>query len=209
MQLDLLADWEDTRFDQSDDQLVAGVDEVGRGSLFGPVVAAAVLLPQATFQVLAEAGVQDSKRLSAQRRPALAQLIQATALDWAVGVASVVEIDRINILQASLLAMKRAVDSLHPAPQLCLIDGNQSVPDLGIPQQTWIKGDQRSLAIASASIVAKVWRDRLIVDLAEQYPQYDLARNKGYGSPAHRQALQQHGASDQHRRSFKTCRELG
>lgn len=184
---------------------VAGVDEVGRGALFGPVVAAAVILPDAAWRELAALGVTDSKRLSSLQRQQLAAQIQAVALDCRIGLASVREIDRLNILQASLLAMRRAIARLHPQPKLCWIDGNQQVPGLMMPQQTIVKGDQKSLSIAAASIVAKVWRDRLIIRLAMKYPGYDLATNKGYGTAKHRLALQQLGITAQHRRSFSPC----
>lgn len=185
--------------------VIAGVDEVGRGALFGPVVAAAVILPEAAIADLTAAGVTDSKLLSATERQALAQQIRATAIDCRIGYASVREIDRLNILQASLLAMKRAIVRLQITPQLCLIDGNQRIPNLPIAQQTLVKGDQRSLEIAAASIVAKVWRDALILRLARKYPQYDLANNKGYGTPSHRRALEQFGTCCQHRQSFSPC----
>lgn len=185
--------------------IVAGVDEVGRGALFGPVVAAAVILSADAASSLAEAGVTDSKLLSAERRLVLATQIRACAVAYRISYASVREIDRLNILQASLLAMKRAVLRLSVTPELCLIDGNQRIPGLALPQQTLVKGDQRSLAIASASILAKVWRDALITRLAAKYPQYHLASNKGYGTPAHRVALQQHGLTNWHRRSFSPC----
>lgn len=185
---------------------VAGVDEVGRGCLFGPVVAAAVILsPEATTELTA-AGVKDSKKLTPKQRCRLAQMIRDMAISWAIAQASVREIDRINILQASLLAMRRAINKLRIQPDLCLIDGNQLVPGLLVPQQTIVKGDSHSLAIASASIVAKVWRDELIVRLATKYPQYDLTNNKGYGTLRHREALQRYGASPQHRQSFSPCR---
>lgn len=185
--------------------IVAGVDEVGRGCLFGPVVAAAVILPDAVLADLALAGVTDSKQLSITQRQRLTIQIKALATDCRIGYASVREIDRLNILQASLLAMKRAILRLKVRPDLCLIDGNQRIPGLEIPQQTLVKGDQASLAIAAASIIAKVWRDELICRLAIRYPQYDLVNNKGYGTPAHRQALQQFGASPYHRISFSPC----
>ncbi|MGP1382398.1 MAG: ribonuclease HII [Thainema sp.] len=188
-----------------DNSLLAGVDEVGRGALFGPVVAAAVILQPCHSQRLMDLGVTDSKKLTPAKREALVEEIKQAAIDCQIGLASVWEIDRINILQASLLAMKRAISRLQPAPDVCLIDGNQLVPNLAIPQEAWIKGDQRSIAIASASILAKVWRDRLIVRLSTRYPHYHLAQNKGYGSAAHRQALLAYGASKQHRRSFKPC----
>jgi ribonuclease HII len=185
--------------------LVAGVDEVGRGALFGPVVAAAVILPEHALPELIAAKIKDSKQLSPKRRTQLAQQICALAIDWKIGFASTAEIDEINILQASLLAMKRAVLKLKVQPALCLVDGNQSIKDLSLPQQTIIKGDERSLAIASASIVAKVWRDDLVLRFASKYPMYDLGKNKGYGSQKHLLALQHHGASRLHRKSFRPC----
>ncbi|OUL26303.1 ribonuclease HII [Nostoc sp. 106C] len=184
---------------------MAGVDEVGRGALFGPVVAAAVILPARAWPELVAAKIQDSKKLSSSRRTQLAQQICALAIDWKIGFASTAEIDRINILQATLLAMKRAVLKLKVQPALCLIDGNQSIKDLLLPQQTIVKGDERSLNIASASIVAKVWRDELVLRLASKYPMYDITRNKGYGSQKHLLALQEYGPSPLHRKSFHPC----
>jgi len=189
-------------------ELIAGVDEVGRGALFGPVVAAAVILEEPAGNDLAGLGVTDSKRLSAPQRQVLVPLIQARACAYAIGWASVREIDRLNILQASLLAMRRAIQRLPVQPALCLVDGNQRIPDLRIDQQTVIKGDQSQVAIAAASILAKVWRDTLIVRLDRRYPGYDLASNKGYGSPRHRAAIAQLGRSPQHRQSFKVAQQL-
>lgn len=190
--------------------IIAGVDEVGRGAWFGPVVAAACILPDDVLEELRALGVRDSKQLSAAKRSQLAVKIQAMAIDCQIGVASVREIDRINILQASLLAMKRAILKLKTIPELCLIDGNQRIPNLVIPttgyayaQQTIIKGDQQSLAIAAASIVAKVWRDELIIRMAVKYPDYDLTNNKGYGTAKHRLGLARCGRSPFHRTSFK------
>ncbi|NER35941.1 MAG: ribonuclease HII [Oscillatoria sp. SIO1A7] len=184
---------------------VAGVDEVGRGALFGPVVAAAAIVPPEATEQLISAGVKDSKKLTQHDRSRLAELILAVASDCKIGIASVREIDRLNILQASLLAMKRAILKLKVKPDLCLIDGNKRIPNLSLPQKTIVKGDNLSLAIASASIVAKVWRDKLIVRLAAKYPHYDLANNKGYGTAKHREALNFYGVSPQHRRSFSPC----
>ncbi|BAZ15526.1 ribonuclease HII/HIII [Calothrix sp. NIES-4071] len=182
----------------------AGVDEVGRGALFGPVVAAAVILPNNALPQLVAAGINDSKKLSVLRRKQLfAQIIACS--DWKIGYASTAEIDQLNILQASLLAMKRAVLKLSVQPDICLIDGNQLVKGLPMPQKTIIKGDSISIAIAAASIVAKVWRDDLILRLATKYPMYDLAQNKGYGSRRHLLALQEYGASRLHRKSFSPC----
>jgi ribonuclease HII len=187
-------------------RLVAGVDEVGRGALFGPVVAAAVILPASALMPLAIAGVKDSKQLSRLQRLKLTQQIQRLALDWRIGYATSSEIDQINILQASLLAMKRAVTKLKVQPDLCLVDGKQTLPNLLIPQRTLIKGDERSLEIAAASVVAKVWRDELVARLAVKYPSYDLVANKGYGTQRHLLALQQYGPSRLHRMSFSPCR---
>lgn len=190
---------------KSPDTLVAGVDEVGRGALFGSVVAASVVLPLSDIPRLIEIGVRDSKKLSAKKRQELTPLIKEVIIDSQIGFASVDEIDRINILQASLLAMKRGVVELKVVPDICLIDGKFSIPNLPLAQKTVIKGDLRSPVIAAASILAKVWRDELIASLADKYPQYDLARNKGYPTSAHRLAIKQHGISDKHRRSFKSC----
>ncbi|MGB3293362.1 MAG: ribonuclease HII [Phormidesmis sp.] len=183
---------------------VAGVDEVGRGALFGPVVAAAVVLPTEAIAPLTAAGVTDSKKLTPTKRQQLDLQIRQLA-HCAVGLASAREIDRINILQASLLAMRRAVGQLSPQPQLCLVDGNQCIPHLPMAQQTVVKGDQHVLAIAAASIVAKVWRDTLIVRLDHRYPGYDLASNKGYGSTKHRAGIARLGICSQHRKSFRSC----
>ncbi|MGF1519672.1 MAG: ribonuclease HII [Nodosilinea sp.] len=183
----------------------AGVDEVGRGCLFGPVVAAAVVLSPQACQQLEAMGVTDSKRLSASRRESLVSPIQTLATDYALGLGTVYDIARLNILHASLLAMHRAVRRLAIAPDLCLIDGNQPIASLDIPQRTVVQGDRIHTEIAAASILAKVWRDRLIVRLDRRYPGYHLARNKGYGSAAHRLALQTLGPTPQHRRSFKGC----
>ncbi|MEM7726612.1 MAG: ribonuclease HII [Cyanobacteria bacterium P01_A01_bin.45] len=185
--------------------MVAGVDEVGRGALFGPVVAAAVILPVESYSELIAAKIKDSKKLSANRRVKLSKQICDLATDWKIGYASSAEIDSINILQASLLAMFRAIDQLNPQPDLCLIDGNQSLKNLHLLQETIVKGDERSLSIAAASIVAKVWRDTLISKLASEYPLYDLESNKGYGSKKHLLALKEYGSSPLHRLSFRPC----
>uniref|UniRef100_A0ACD5GT36 Ribonuclease HII n=1 Tax=Desertifilum tharense IPPAS B-1220 TaxID=1781255 RepID=A0ACD5GT36_9CYAN len=173
------------------------------GTLFESVVAAAAILPETMRPTLVRLGVKDSKQLSGAKRQRLACEIRAIAIDCQVGLATVAEIDELNILQASLLAMRRAVEKLQVKPQLCLIDGNQLIPGLELPQQTIVGGDRENLAIAAASIVAKVWRDRLIVRLSTRYPEYDLAANKGYGTQRHRLALQQYGLSPLHRQSFR------
>jgi ribonuclease HII len=186
-------------------QLIAGVDEVGRGALFGVVVTAAVILPKILPIECENWGVKDSKKLSPQRRERLVPLIQQVAIAYQIGIASVAEIDELNILQATLVAMRRAVTGLAVPPELCLVDGNQLIPHLDFPQQTLVKGEDKSVAIAAASILAKVWRDRLITDLATIYPHYHLAQNKGYGTAAHLRAIEQHGITPEHRQSFSPC----
>jgi ribonuclease HII len=184
-------------------RLLAGVDEVGRGPLAGPVVAAAVILDPG----FAIAGLADSKCLSEKRREQLAGEIRAHALAWALGRAEVEEIDRINILQASLLAMQRAVQALDPQPDYALIDGNRC-PQLGCPAEAVIKGDARIAAISAASIIAKVARDQEMREMDACYPGYGLAGHKGYPSKAHLEALQRLGVTPIHRRSFGPVRRL-
>ena len=176
--------------------IVAGVDEAGRGPLAGPVVAAAVILdPNAMPE-----GLADSKTLSEKKREALAPLIREMAT-VGVGEASVEEIDQLNILQASLLAMRRAVAALPRQPDVCLVDGNQD-PRLACRAEMIVKGDARSLSIAAASIIAKTVRDEMMRKLDEKFPGYGWAKNKGYGSKAHRDALVEIGATPHHRKSF-------
>jgi ribonuclease HII len=182
--------------------LIAGVDEVGRGALFGVVVAAAVILPKTRLLELRDLGVKDSKKLSLTRREQLVSHIEEIATATQISMASVAEIDELNILQASLLAMKRSILGLTITPELCLIDGNKQIPNFDLPQQTLIKGEDKSISIAAASILAKVWRDRLMTDLDPIYPHYDLAQNKGYGTAKHLRAIEQYGICIEHRRSF-------
>lgn len=178
-------------------ELVAGVDEAGRGPLAGPVVAAAVILdPARTI-----AGLMDSKALSAARREQLFDLIQARALAWHVAQASREEIDQINILQATLLAMRRAVQGLRPQPGRVLVDGNR-LPVLAVPAEAIVKGDAKVAAISAASILAKVTRDRWCLQLHARWPQYGFDQHKGYGTAQHLAALADHGACPEHRRSF-------
>jgi ribonuclease HII len=182
---------------------VAGVDEVGRGPLAGPVMAAAVILDPA---VIPE-GLDDSKKLSIKQREAVFPTIMASAI-VGVGEASVEEIDEINILQASLLAMRRAVEALPCVPDHVLVDGRTLPQGLAMPCSGVIGGDGQSLSIAAASIVAKVLRDRLMVDLAQQHPGYGWETNMGYGSKSHIAALQDLGATPHHRRSFKPVHNI-
>ncbi|MBK7564471.1 MAG: ribonuclease HII [Propionivibrio sp.] len=188
---------------QPTEGLVCGVDEAGRGPLAGPVVAAAVILdPACPIE-----GLDDSKKLSAKRREALAIKIRAKALAWAVAEASVEEIDRINILQASLLAMRRAVDALGIQPSSALIDGNRC-PQLPCPAQAIVGGDGKVASIAAASILAKTSRDAGMLELHAIYPQYGFDRHKGYPTPAHLKTLREHGASAVHRRSYAPVAQL-
>jgi ribonuclease HII len=177
--------------------LVAGVDEAGRGPLAGPVVAAAVILDDLHPIV----GLADSKKLTAARREALFDEIRAKALCCSIAEASVEEIDRLNILQATLLAMRRAVLGLRLKPKMVLVDGNR-LPTLDMPAEAIIKGDALVPAISAASILAKVHRDRWCVQVDEIYPQYGFAGHKGYGTAVHMAALREHGACIHHRRSF-------
>ncbi|ANT59898.1 MULTISPECIES: ribonuclease HII [Roseobacteraceae] len=176
---------------------VAGVDEVGRGPLAGPVVAAAVILDPA----LIPAGLNDSKKLTLKRREALEPIIRAQAM-VGLGVASVEEIDEINILQATYLAMRRAVAALPQKPDHLLIDGNRLPTDLPCPATPVVKGDGKSVSISAASIIAKTWRDALMRDLAQHHPGYGWETNAGYGSKSHMQALRDFGVTPHHRRSF-------
>ena len=177
--------------------LVCGVDEAGRGPLAGPVVAAAVILDPAR----PIAGLNDSKKLSAKKRVALAGLIRERALAWSVAEASVEEIDQLNILHASMLAMQRAVAALQVTPERALIDGNRC-PSLAIPAEAVVQGDAKVAAIAAASILAKTVRDEGMLVLHAQYPHYGFDRHMGYPTAAHCAALAAHGVSPVHRRSF-------
>jgi len=182
---------------KKNNQIVAGVDEAGRGPLAGPVVAAAVILNPAK----PIPGLKDSKQLTEKKREYLFQQIQEQALAWAIGQATVEEIDQINILQASLLAMQRAVAALQITPDLALIDGNRC-PELACETKAIVSGDQLEPAISAASILAKVTRDREMQILHVQFPQYGFAKHKGYPTEAHLTALNTHGPCHWHRRSF-------
>ena len=177
--------------------LMAGVDEAGRGPLMGPVVAAAVILDD--FNPIT--GLADSKKLTPLRRDKLYDEIRAKALCCSIAIATAQEIDALNILQATMLAMKRAVEGLRLRPHKVLVDGNR-LPTLGMLAEAIVKGDALVPAISAASILAKVYRDRWCADYDLQYPQYGFASHKGYGTAAHLAALREHGACPQHRRSF-------
>lgn len=184
-------------------QRIAGVDEVGRGPLAGAVIAAAVILdPQKPI-----AGLTDSKKLSAKRRDSLDQQIRESALAWSIARAEVEEIDRINILHASLLAMKRAVESLSITPDHVKIDGNRC-PVLNYSMEAIVKGDLTVPEISAASIIAKVARDREMIEFDEIYPEYGFASHKGYPTKQHREAIIQHGVLPIHRRSFGPVKKL-
>ena len=181
------------------DIVEAGCDEAGRGCLAGPVFAAAVILPP-DFECEA---LNDSKQLTEKQRYALRPVIEREALAWAVGVVSNSEIDRINILKASFLAMHRAVEQLKTVPQHLLIDGNRFTPYEGIPHTCVIKGDGKYLSIAAASVLAKTYRDDFMLEIHEKYPAYRWDKNKGYPTVEHRGALMRHGATPHHRMSFQ------
>ncbi|GAA5158993.1 ribonuclease HII [Viridibacterium curvum] len=183
--------------------LIAGADEAGRGPLCGPVVAAAVILDPAR----PIAGLADSKKLSEAARDRLAPLIQRDALAWAIAEASVEEIDRLNILHASMLAMRRAIEALSVVPNEALIDGNRIPPGLRMPARAIVKGDAKEPAISAASILAKTHRDALLVALDRDYPEYGFAQHKGYPTAAHLEVLARLGATPHHRRSFAPVRE--
>ena len=183
--------------------LLAGVDEAGRGPLAGPVVAAAVILDD----LLPIKGLKDSKVLTPRRRELLFDEIRAKALCCSIAQASVEEIDALNILQATLLAMQRAVDGLRLRPHKVLVDGNR-LPVLKVPAEAIVKGDSKVRAISAASILAKVHRDRLCLELHALHPQYGFDGHKGYPTPAHLAALRAHGACPQHRRSFAPVRDV-
>jgi ribonuclease HII len=176
---------------------VCGIDEAGRGPLAGAVVAAAVILDPAR----PIAGLNDSKKLTAHRREILAACIRERALAWHIAEASVAEIDRLNILQATLLAMRRAVAGLSCKPVGAVVDGNRC-PELAVPVQAIVKGDGKIAAIAAASILAKTARDAMMRDLHHRYPQYGFDRHMGYPTPAHLEALRLHGICPEHRKSF-------
>lgn len=176
---------------------VCGVDEAGRGPLAGPVYAAAVILPTG----LQIPGLNDSKKLSEKKREELFEIITKNAVSYSVGIATEREIDEINILNATFLAMKRAVDGLEICPDYAIIDGNRE-PHTGIFEETVVKGDGKVMSVAAASILAKVSRDRFMLEMAKKYPQYQFEKHKGYGTKLHYEMISQYGVSPIHRRSF-------
>ena len=194
------------------DVIEAGCDEAGRGCLAGPVFAAAVILPQSSTPNSQLSALNDSKQLSEKKRYALREVIEREALAWAVGIVSNEEIDKINILRASILAMHRALDSLKVRPEEIIIDGNRftpytpPLPDGGrgepLPYTTIVKGDGKYMSIAAASILAKTYRDDCMKKLHKEYPAYHWDSNKGYPAPAHRQAIREHGPTPYHRMTF-------
>lgn len=179
-------------------EIVCGVDEAGRGPLAGPVYAAAVILPK---NHIVE-GVNDSKKLSEKKRELLFDRIINECVCWSVGTASEKEIDEINILQATFLAMKRAVDGLEIVPQLALVDGNKAPSLDATDVETIVKGDAKSASIACASIIAKVSRDRYMLEMAKKYPQYQFEKHKGYGTKLHYEMIEKYGICDIHRKTF-------
>ena len=178
-------------------EIICGVDEAGRGPLAGPVCAAAVILPKG----LEIPGLTDSKKLTDKKRRELFPVIKEQAIAYGIGLASHDEIDEINILQATFLAMQRAIDQLEGKAEFALIDGNRE-KDFGLPVMTVVKGDSRSASIAAASVLAKVARDDVMLAMAEEYPEYGFEIHKGYGTKAHYAALREHGASKIHRKTF-------
>lgn len=178
-------------------ELICGVDEAGRGPLAGPVCAAAVILPRG----LVIEGLDDSKKLSEKKRDALFDVIKESAISYGIAFASVEEIESMNILSATMLAMNRAISQLDPKPQLALIDGNRN-KKIEIKSQCVVKGDSRCADIAAASILAKVTRDRYMLEMAEKYPEYHFDKHKGYGTKLHYEALREYGPSEIHRMSF-------
>ena len=184
-------------------ELICGVDEAGRGPLAGPVFAAAVILDPSKPIT----GLRDSKKLSPTRRDQLAQIIQRDALGWSIAQCSAAEIDALNILQATMLAMRRAIEGLSVTPTLALIDGNRC-PVTAIRTEAIIKGDDKVLEISAASILAKTARDALLLEMHTRYPQYGFDQHKGYPTALHLERLKQHGITPEHRRSFAPVRQL-
>ncbi len=207
-QLEISFDVELNNYLTDSEAMITGVDEVGRGCIFGAVVAVAVVLPVKDIIKLEEIGVTDSKKLTAKKRENLVSQIQNIVRDYQIAEIDNKTIDKINILQASFQAMTEAINSLKCSPNLCLIDGNFALPNLQFRQLSLVKGDLRSPVIGCASILAKVWRDQQIIKLSEKFPQYDLQNNKGYPTKKHLEAIQKHGLTPYHRLSFSPCQKV-
>lgn len=197
----------DFSFENEHNGLVCGIDEAGRGPWAGPVTAGAVIFNQATLSPTLAESLNDSKKLSASKREALIDQIKAQSI-WAVGEASVEEIDELNILNATYLAMTRALQGLSQVPDYALIDGNRMPPELGVPGEPIIKGDGLSCSIAAASIIAKVTRDRHMAKLAIDFPGYGWEKNAGYGVKRHQEGLAKLGVTPHHRKSFKPIKKI-
>lgn len=184
-------------------ELIGGVDEAGRGPLAGPVVAAVVILPKnANIR-----GINDSKKLTSNTREKFCKIISNIAIDWGIGIVNEKEIDEINILQATYLAMKKAINSLKIKPHYLLVDGHE-IPHIDILQKPIIKGDQVSISIQAASILAKVIRDRIMIEYDKEFPQYGFAKHKGYGTPLHIESIKKYGICKIHRRSFEPIKSM-
>ena len=202
----------DFELEDSIGKLCVGIDEAGRGPWAGPVAAGAVVILNRNLNPELLAGLDDSKKLSSKKREKLYNLLsdeeKSGKVSVGIGLASAQEIDELNILQATFLAMKRAVENLKVKPELALVDGNQKPKNLPCSVQTVVKGDGKSMSIAAASIAAKVYRDRLMTALAEKYPYYGFEKNAGYGTALHIQGLKEHGATPEHRFSYRPVREI-
>lgn len=181
---------------------ISGIDEVGRGSLSGPVVTASVILPQDMSKLLLLSEVTDSKALSEKKREYLFPIIKEIVLDYSIGIIDNKIIDEVNILQATFLAMKQSIEKLKLKPDFIIVDGNKKIPDVLIPQKEIIKGDLKSLSIGAASILAKVTRDKIMENYSETYPLYNWKKNKGYSSKEHIEAIKKYGLTDLHRKTF-------
>lgn len=177
---------------------VCGVDEAGRGPLAGPVCAAAVILPEGAVIE----GLNDSKKLTEKKREALFEVVKQTAISWSVAYADVSEIEEYNILNATFIAMNRAIEGLDIPADFAIIDGNRVPKDIKVPCETVVKGDSKSMSVAAASILAKVSRDRLMMELDKKYPEYEFKKHKGYGTALHIAKIKEYGASECHRPSF-------